>query len=182
MRQTYKIMGFPSVKSFFGLDLSTGTFIIAGISLGGNIICLLFFIYTLVAGLRLMVVNYEEGLKPVVITVSWSLGVALAIMGITTSSLLIHGIRTKSWVFFVFWLVWDSLCLTYNLFIFIANLTEVFASTESHLGSHEAYLIAGNLAGLVVTIYFWLVVNSRRREVRIGQRDDDLDSLVSCEG
>ena len=67
-------MGFPSVKSFFGLDLSTGTFIIAGISLGGNILCFLFFIYTLVAGLRLMVVNYEEGLKPVVITVSWSLG------------------------------------------------------------------------------------------------------------
>ena len=67
-------MGLPSVKSFFGLDLSTGTFIIAGISLGGNILCFLFFIYTLVAGLRLMVVNYEEGLKPVVITVSWSLG------------------------------------------------------------------------------------------------------------
>ena len=75
-------MGFPSVKSFFGLDLSTGTLIIAGISLGLNIICFLFFIYTLVAGLRLMVVNYEEyeeGMKPVVITVSWSLGVALAI-------------------------------------------------------------------------------------------------------
>ena len=178
-------MGFPSVKSFFGLDLSTGTFIIAGISLGGNIVCLLFFIYTLVAGLRLMVVNYEEyeeGMKPVVITVSWSLGVALAIMGITTSSLLIHGIRTKSWVYFVFWLVWDSLCLTYNLFIFIANLTEVFASTESHLGPHQAYLIVGNVAGLVVTIYFWVVVNSRRREIRIGQRDDDQDSLVSCEG
>ena len=103
-------------------------------------------------------------------------------MGITTSSLLIHGIRTKSWVFFVFWLVWDSLCLTYNLFIFIANLAEVFASTESQLGSHEAYLIAGNLVALMVTLYFWLVVNSRRREVRIGQRDDDLDSLVSCEG
>ena len=177
-------MGFPSVKSFFGLDLSTGTLIIAGISLGLNIICFLFFIYTLVAGLRLMVVNYEEyeeGLQPVVITVSWSLGVALAIMGITTSSLLIHGIRTKSWVYFVFWLVWDSLCLTYNLFIFIANLTEVFASTESHLGPHQAYLIVGNVAGLVVTIYFWVVVNSKRREVRDGQRDDDRDSLVSCE-
>ena len=159
-----------------------GTLIIAVISLGGNIICFLFFIYTLVAGLRLMVVNYEEGIQPVVITVSWSLGVALAIMGITTSSLLIHGIRTKSWVFFVFWLIWDSLCLTYNLFIFIANLTEVFASTESHLGPHEAYLIVGTVVGLVVTVYFWLVVNSRRRELRIGQRDDDHDSLVSCEG
>ena len=175
-------MGFPSVKSFFGLNLNMGTLIIAGISLAGNIICFLFFIYTLVAGLRLMVVNYEEGLKPVVITVSWSLGVALSIMGITTTSLLIHGIRTKSWIFFIFWLVWDSLCLTYNLFIFIANLTEVFASTESHLGPHQAYLIVGNVAGLVVTIYFWVVVNSRRREIRIGQRDDDQDSLVSCEG
>ena len=174
------MMGFPSVKSFFGLDLSTGTFIIAGISLGGNIVCFLFFLYTLVAGLRLMVVN-QEGMKPVVITISWSLGVALAIMGITTSSLLIHGIRTKSWIYFVFWLVWDSLCLTYNLFIFIANLTEVFASTEEHLGPHQAYLIVGNLAGLVVTSYFWVVVNSKRREVRAGQSDDDRDSLVSCE-
>ena len=174
------MMGFPSVKSFFGLDLTTGTFIIAGISLGGNIVCFLFFLYTLVAGLRLMVVN-QEGMKPVVITISWSLGVALAIMGITTSSLLIHGIRTKSWIYFVFWLVWDSLCLTYNLFIFIANLTEVFASTEEHLGPHQAYLIVGNLAGLVVTSYFWVVVNSKRREVRAGQRDDDRDLLVSCE-
>ena len=173
-------MGFPSVKSFFGLDLTTGTFIIAGISLGGNIVCFLFFLYTLVAGLRLMVVN-QEGMKPVVITISWSLGVALAIMGITTTSLLIHGIRTKSWIYFVFWLVWDSLCLTYNLFIFIANLTEVFASTEEHLGPHQAYLIVGNLAGLVVTSYFWVVVNSKRREVRAGQSDDDRDSLVSCE-
>ena len=168
------------MKSFFGLDLTTGTFIIAGISLGGNIVCFLFFLYTLVAGLRLMVVN-QEGMKPVVITISWSLGVALAIMGITTSSLLIHGIRTKSWIYFVFWLVWDSLCLTYNLFIFIANLTEVFASTEEHLGPHQAYLIVGNLAGLVVTSYFWVVVNSKRREVRAGQSDDDRDSLVSCE-
>ena len=174
------MMGFPSVKSFFGLDLTTGTFVIAGFSLGGNIVCFLFFLYTLVAGLRLMVVN-QEGMKPVVITISWSLGVALAIMGITTSSLLIHGIRTKSWIYFVFWLVWDSLCLTYNLFIFIANLTEVFASTEEHLGPHQAYLIVGNLAGLVVTSYFWVVVNSKRREVRAGQRDDDRDSLVSCE-
>ena len=173
-------MGFPSVKSFFGLDLTTGTFIIAGISLGGNIVCFLFFLYTLVAGLRLMVVN-QEGMKPVVITISWSLGVALAIMGITTTSLLIHGIRTKSWVYFVFWLVWDSLCLTYNLFIFIANLTEVFASTEEHLGPHQAYLIVGNLAGLLVASYFWVVVNSKRREVQAGQRDDDRDSLVSCE-
>ena len=177
-------MGFPSVKSFFGLELSTGTFIIAGISLGFNIICFLFFIYTLVAGLRLMVVNYEEyeeGMKPVVITVSWSLGVALAIMGITTSSLLIHGIRTKSWIFFIFWLVWDSLCLTYNLFIFIANLTELFECTESHLGSHEAYLIAGNLTGLVVSIFFWVVVNSSRREVRIRQTESDQESLVICD-
>ena len=173
-------MGFPSVKSFFGLDLTTGTFVIAGISLGGNIVCFLFFLYTLVAGLRLMVVN-QEGMKPVVITISWSLGVALAIMGITTSSLLIHGIRTKSWIYFVFWLVWDSLCLTYNLFIFIANLTEVFASTEEHLGPHQAYLIVGNLAGLLVASYFWVVVNSKRREVQAGQRDDDRDSLVSCE-
>ena len=173
-------MGFPSVKSFFGLDLTTGTFIIAGISLGGNIVCFLFFLYTLVAGLRLMVVN-QEGTKPVVITISWSLGVALAIMGITTTSLLIHGIRTKSWIYFVFWLVWDSLCLTYNLFIFIANLTEVFESTESHLGAHEAYLIAGNLTGLVVSIFFWVVVNSSRREVRIGQRESDQESLVICD-
>ena len=168
------------MKSFFGLDLTTGTFIIAGISLGGNIVCFLFFLYTLVAGLRLMVVN-QEGMKPVVITISWSLGVALAIMGITTSSLLIHGIRAKSWVYFVFWLVWDSLCITYNLFIFIANLTEVFESTESHLGAHEAYLIAGNLTGLVVSIFFWVVVNSSRREVRIGQRESDQESLVFCD-
>ena len=173
-------MGFPLVKSFFGLNLRTGSLIIAGISLAGNIIYFLFFIYTLVAGLRMMVVDKKD-IKPVVITVSWSLGVALAIVGITTSSLLIHGIRTKSWVYFVFWLVWDSLCLTYNLFIFIANLTEVFASTEEHLGPHQAYLIVGNLAGLVVTSYFWVVVNSKRREVRAGQRDDDRDSLVSCE-
>ena len=174
------MMGFPSVKSFFGLDLTTGTFIIAGISLGGNIVCFLFFLYTLVAGLRLMVVN-QEGMKPVVITISWSLGVALAIMGITTSSLLIHGIRTKSWIYFVFWLVWDRICITYNLFIFIANLTELFESTESHLGAHEAYLIAGNLTGLVVSIFFWVVVNSSRREVRIGQRESDQESLVICD-
>ena len=173
-------MGFPSVKSFFGLNLRTGSLIIAGISLAGNIIYFLFFIYTLVAGLRLMVVDKKD-IKPVVITVSWSLGVALAIVGITTSSLLIHGIRAKSWVYFVFWLVWDSLCLTYNLFIFIANLTEVFESTEAHLGAHEAYLIAGNLTGLVVSIFFWVVVNSSRREVRIGQRDSDQESLVFCD-
>ena len=115
-------------------------------------------------------------------TVSWSTGVGLSIVGMTTTSLLIHGIRTSAWIFFVFWLVWDSLCLTYNLFIFIANLTEVFANTESHLGPHQTYLIVGNLGGLVVTIYFWVVVNSRRKEVRIGQRDDDQNSLVSCEG
>ena len=173
-------MGFPLVKSFFGLNLRTGSLIIAGISLAGNIIYFLFFIYTLVAGLRLMVVDKKD-IKPVVITVSWSLGVALAIVGITTSSLLIHGIRAKSWVYFVFWLVWDSLCITYNLFIFIANLTEVFASTEEHLGPHQAYLIVGNLVGLLVASYFWVVVNSKRREVRAGQSDDDRDSLVSCE-
>ena len=170
-------MGFPSVKSFFGLDLSTGTFIIAGISLGGNIVCLLFFIYTLVAGLRLMVVNYEEGLKPVVITVSWSLGVALAIMGITTSSLLIHGIRTKSWVYFVFWLVWDSLCLTFNIFIFAADVGQAFHGTESIIGTQQFYMILGNLAGISLGSYFWIVVNSMRREMKRCSGLDD-DSLL----
>ena len=166
-------MGFASVKSFFGLDLSTGTLIIAGISLAGNIICFLFFIYTLVAGLRLMVVNYEEGLKPVVITVSWSLGVALSIMGITTTSLLIHGIRTKSWIFFIFWLVWDSLCLTFNIFIFVADVAQAFNGTESIIGTQQFYIILGNLAGISLGTYFWIVVNSMRREMKMCRSDDN---------
>ena len=45
-------MGFPKVKSFFGLSLHTGTFIIAGLSLVGNIVCFFFFLYTLVMDLR----------------------------------------------------------------------------------------------------------------------------------
>ena len=174
-------MGFPSVKSFFGLNLNMGTLIIAGISLGGNIICFLFFIYTLVAGLRLMVVNYEEGIKPVVITVSWSLGVALAIMGITTSSLLIHGIRTSAWIYFVFWLVWDSLCLTFNIFILVADVAQAFNDTESVIGTTQFYIILGNLAGISLGSYFWIVVNSMRREIKSCSRSDDDSSLISEE-
>ena len=52
-------MGFPKVKSFFGLSLYTGTLIIAGLSLVGNIICFFFFLYTLVIDLRVMEVWFD---------------------------------------------------------------------------------------------------------------------------
>ena len=52
-------MGFPKVKSFFGLSLHTGTLIIAGLSLVGNIVCFFFFLYTLVIDLRFMEVSLD---------------------------------------------------------------------------------------------------------------------------
>ena len=53
-------MGFPKVKSFFGINLRTGTLIIAGLSLVGNIVCFFFFLYTLVMDLRFMEVKKER--------------------------------------------------------------------------------------------------------------------------
>ena len=53
-------MGFPKVRSFFGLSLHTGTLIIAGLSLVGNIICFFFFLYTLVIDLRFMEVSLDN--------------------------------------------------------------------------------------------------------------------------
>ena len=52
-------MVFPKVKSFFGLSLHTGTFIIAGLSLVGNIVCFFTFLYTLVMDLRFMEVGFD---------------------------------------------------------------------------------------------------------------------------
>ena len=57
--QMQQRMGFPKVKSFFGLSLHTGTFIIARLSLVGNIVCFFFFLYTLVMDLRFMEVGFE---------------------------------------------------------------------------------------------------------------------------
>ena len=53
-------MGFPKVKSFFGINLRTGTLIIAGLSLVGNIVCFFFFLYTLVMDLRFMEVKRKK--------------------------------------------------------------------------------------------------------------------------
>ena len=53
-------MGFPKVKSFFGINLRTGTLIIAGLSLVGNIVCFFFFLYTLVMDLRFMEVKKKK--------------------------------------------------------------------------------------------------------------------------
>ena len=55
-------MGFPKVKSFFGLSLRTGTLIIAGLSLVGNIVTFFFFLYTLVMDLRFMEVEFDKPL------------------------------------------------------------------------------------------------------------------------
>ena len=55
-------MGFPKVKSFFGLSLHTGTLIIAGLSLVGNIVTFFFFLYTLVMDLRFMEVEFDKPL------------------------------------------------------------------------------------------------------------------------
>ena len=106
-------------------------------------------------------------------TVSWSTGVGLSIVGMTTTSLLIHGIRTSAWIYFVFWLVWDSLCLTFNVFIFVADVTQAFNATESVIGTQQFYMILGNLAGISVGSYFWIVVNSMRREMKGSRLDDD---------
>ena len=110
-------------------------------------------------------------------TVSWSTGVGLSIVGMTTTSLLIHGIRTSAWIFFVFWLVWDSLCLTFNIFIFAADVAQAFNGTVSIIGTQQFYMILGNLAGISLGSYFWIVVNSMRREVKRCSGLDD-DSLL----
>ena len=110
-------------------------------------------------------------------TVSWSTGVGLSIVGMTTTSLLIHGIRTSAWIFFVFWLVWDSLCLTFNIFIFAADVAQAFNGTVSIIGTQQFYMILGNLAGISLGSYFWIVVNSMRMEMKRCSRLDD-DSLL----
>ena len=184
-------MGFPKVKSFFGINLRTGTLIIAGLSLVGNIVCFFFFLYTLVMDLRFMEVKrkkmsnflreakshildqVERHTPPVMGTISWSTGVGLSIVGMTTTSLLIHGIRTSAWIFFVFWLVWDSLCLTFNMFIFVADVAQAFNGSDSDVGSHQFYLILGNLGGILLGSYFWIVVNSMRREMKGSRFDED---------
>ena len=118
-------------------------------------------------------IKVERHTPPVVGTVSWSTGVGLSIVGMTTTSLLIPGIRTSAWIFFVFWLVWDSLCLTFNIFIFVADVTQAFNGTESIIGTQQFYMILGNLAGISVGSYFWIVVNSMRREMKRSRSDDD---------
>ena len=186
-------MGFPKVKSLLCLNLRTGTFLIAGLSLIGNMGCFLFFLYTLVIDLRVMEVTFgniltllvdtssdlfytvtqvERQTPPVMGTISWSTGVGLSIAGMTTSSLLIHGIRTSSWIFFVFWLVWDCLCLTFNIFIFVGDVAQAFNGTDFEVGSHQFYLIVGNLGGIMLGSYFWIVVNSMRREVKSCRMED----------
>ena len=187
-------MGFPKVKSLLCLNLRTGTFLIAGLSLIGNMGCCLFFLYTLVIDLRVMEVRFgniltllvdtssdlfytvtqvERQTPPVMGTISWSTGVGLSIVGMTTSSLLIHGIRTFSWIFFVFWLVWDCLCLTFNIFILVADVAQAFNSTDFEVGSHQFYLIVGNLGGIMIGSYFWIVVNSMRREMKSCRMEDN---------
>ena len=115
----------------------------------------------------------ERHTPPVMGTVSWSTGVGLSIVGMTTTSLLIHGIRTSAWIFFVFWLVWDSLCLTFNIFIFVADVAQAFNGTESIIGTQQFYIILGNLAGISLGSYFWIVVNSMRREMKMCRSDDE---------
>ena len=106
-------------------------------------------------------------------TISWSTGVGLSIVGMTTSSLLIHGIRTFSWIFFVFWLVWDSHCLTFNIFILVADVAQAVNSTDIEVGSHQFYLIVGNLGGIMIGSFFWIVVNSMRREMKSCRMEDN---------
>ena len=97
----------------------------------------------------------------------------------TTTSLLIHGIRTSAWIFFVFWLVWDSLCLTFNIFIFVADVLQAFhGSSESIIGTQQFYMILGNLAGISLGSYFWIVVNSMGREMKRCSRLDDNNLLI----
>ena len=115
----------------------------------------------------------ERHTPPVMGTISWSTGVGLSIVGMTTTSLLIHGIRTSAWIFFVFWLVWDSLCLTFNMFIFVADVAQAFNGSDSDVGAHQFYLILGNLGGILLGSYFWIVVNSMRREMKGSRFDDD---------
>ena len=115
----------------------------------------------------------ERQTPPVMGTISWSTGVGLSIVGMTTSSLLIHGIRTFSWIFFVFWLVWDCLCLTFNIFILVADVAQAFNSTDFEVGSHQFYLIVGNLGGIMIGSYFWIVVNSMRREMKSSRMEDN---------
>ena len=59
-------MGFPKVKSLLCLNLRTGTFLIACLSLVGNMGCFLFFLYTLVIDLRVMEVTFGNTLALVV--------------------------------------------------------------------------------------------------------------------
>ena len=59
-------MGFPKVKSLLCLNLQTGTFLIACLSLVGNMGCFLFFLYTLVIDLRVMEVTFGNTLTLVV--------------------------------------------------------------------------------------------------------------------
>ena len=123
----------------------------------------------------------ERHTPPVMGTVSWSTGVGLSIVGMTTTSLLIHGIRTSAWIYFVFWLVWDSLCLSFNIFILVADVAQAFNDTESVIGTTQFYIILGNLAGISLGSYFWIVVNSMRREIKSCNTSDDDSSLVSEE-
>ena len=63
-------MGFPKVKSLLCLNLRTGTFLIACLSLVGDMGCFLFFLYTLVIDLRVMEVTFGNTLTLLVDTSS----------------------------------------------------------------------------------------------------------------
>ena len=126
--------------------------------------CLLFFLVTVVQGLRWMAVVGHT--PPTVGTVSWTTGLCLALVGLTVSILLIHGLRTTNPLYFLFWLVWDSLVLTFNLFIFFADIADVFNQSEIQLGLHQFYLVFGNLTGLLFGSFAWLVVNSHRKAIK----------------
>ena len=126
----------------------------------------------LVCLFQLFDIKVERHTPPVMGTVSWSTGVGLSIVGMTTTSLLIHGIRTSAWIF-VFWLVWDSLCLTFNIFIFVADVAQAFNGTESIIGTQQFNIIFGNAADISLGSYFWIVVNSMRREMKMYRSDVD---------
>ena len=60
-----------------------------------------------------------------------------------------------------------------NIFIFIMDVTQAFNATESVIGTQQFYIILGNLAGISLGSYFWIVVNSMRREIKRSRSDDD---------
>ena len=44
---------------------------------------------------------------------------------------------------------------------------------ESIIGTQQFYIILGNLAGISLGSYFWIVVNSMRREMKMCRSDDE---------